>query len=297
MGQWSLSECQTKYFEEKKIADFCKRVCVLLEKDKKYTSQELFVIFHTALLVKSEEEIENMIIYWEPHFMPRELMEKCVLWLGTAEVPCDIINIVRNGYITRGSRIKGVLKLNWAPAHTSLYTAVASTDIEKEEYEGSKRLIVRFEDLKCRPKEELDSICQEWEIPWSDSLMETTICGEKGYYDNGSKQVHDFDLEPVYNQYEEYFSAFDRFRITVLCAPWQKKYGYPFVDINLFSRRDLQEMFLKTIRLTDMIDFSQVFENQKKQIEFMVDFQNYIRQSIQNVWMLKVMEEKTADKP
>ncbi len=286
LEQWCQSECQTKNFGEKEIVIFIERVYSFLEKEKKYTSQELFVVFHAALLEKSEDEVEDMIIYWEPHHMPRNLLEKCVLWLGTKDVPCDVVNIVRNIYITKGSRIKGILKLYWAPDHTSLCTAVAPEDIEKEEYEGSKRLVIRFEDLKCRPREELGRMCSEWEIPWSDSLMETTMCGEKISYDNGNRQVQDFDLEPVYNQYEEYFSEFDRFRITLICAPWQIKYGYPFVDINLFSRRDLQEMFLKTFRFTDKIDFSKVFENEKKQVEFMVGLQSYMRQSLQDVWRL-----------
>lgn len=282
--QWCKLECQTKDFDEKKIAVIMERVCKLLKNDKKYTSQELFVIFHTALYDNSEVESEDMIIYWEPHHMPRELLEKCTLWLGEKEVSCDIINIVRNIYITKGSRIKLVFKFKWEPYYKCLYKAVEYEDIKKEEYEGSKRLVVRFEDLKCSPREELDRICREWEIPWSDSLMETTMCGKTTSYDNGNRQIQGFDLEPVYNQYEEYFSEFDRFRITLICGPWQKKYGYPFVDINSFSRRDLQEMFLKTFRFTDMIDFGTVFEDEKSQIEFMIGLQNHIRQSFQNVW-------------
>lgn len=285
-GRWCQAECQTRCFGEKQVSAFVKSVYQLLKNEKRYTSQELFVIFHAALFKNTEDEMKNMIIYWEPHHMPRNLLEKCVLWLSAPEVQCDIVNLVRNSYITRGSRIKGVLKLNWAPAYSSLYTAVAGADIKKEEYEGSKRLMIRFEDLKCRPREELDRICREWEMPWSDSLMKTTMYGKGISVDNGDGQVKDFDLGPVYNQYEEYFSEFDRFRITVLSAPWQREYGYPFVDINLFSRKDLQEMFLKTFRFYDMIDFGKVFENEKKQVEFMINLQNYIRQSLQNVWML-----------
>ncbi len=285
LEQWCQLECQTEKFDEKRIAVFMESVYKFLKNEKRYTSQELFVIFHAALLEKSEEQIGDMIIYWEPHEMPRELLEKCVLWLGAKEVSCDIINIVRNIYIMKGSIIKGVFKFHWASDYASLYAAVDFADIKKEEYEDSKRLIVRFEDLKCRPREELERICREWEIPWSDSLMETTMYGKKSFYDNGNKQVQDFDLEPVYNQYEEYFSEFDRFRITLICAPWQRKYGYPFVDINLFSRRDLQEMYLKTFRFADMIDFNKAFDNKKDQVEFLVDLQGRIRQSLQCVWM------------
>ncbi len=299
LGQWCQLECQTEKFDEKRIAVFMESVCKFLKNEKRYTSQELFVIFHAALLEKSEEQIGDMIIYWEPHEMPRELLEKCVLWLGAKEVPCDIVKIVRNIYITKGSLIKGVLKFNWGRRGEYDYRclclnlAVQFENINEKEYEDSKRLVVRFEDLKCKPREELDRICREWEIPWSDSLMETTTGGKKCFYDNGDKQVHDFDLGPVYNQYEEYFSEFDRFRITLICAPWQRKYGYPFVDINSFSRRDLQEMFLKEFRVTNMIDFSKAFKNRKDQVEFLIDLQINIRQSLQNVWMLSSITSET----
>lgn len=291
--QWCTLECQTRDFDENKIAVFMERMCKLLKNDEKYTSQELFVIFHVALFDKSEVETKNMVIYWEPHHMPRELTETCTLWLGTREVPCDIINIVRNIYITKGSRIKLVFKFKWEPYYKCLNKAVEYEDIKKEEHEGSRRLLVRFEDLKCRPREELDRMCTEWEIPWSDSLMRTTMHGKGISVNNGNRRVQDFDLEPVYNQYEEYLSEFDRFRISLICAPWQRKYGYPFVDINLFSRRDLQEMFLKTFRFNDLPEFDKAFEDEKKQAEFLINLQSDIRQSLQCVWMSSVTPSET----
>lgn len=79
------------------------------------------------------------------------------------------------------------------------------------------RIVLKFEDIKCNPKEELSELCKKLEIPWSDSLMSTTHHDGKTYtYNNGKKDVRDFDLTPVYNNYEEYFSEFDRFRITLI---------------------------------------------------------------------------------
>ena len=34
-------------------------------------------------------------------------------------------------------------------------------------------------------------------------------------------------------------------RISLISAPYQKKYGYPYVSCLNFTRRELQEMFLK----------------------------------------------------
>ena len=117
------------------------------------------------------------------------------------------------------------------------------------------------------------------------------MCGRKISYDNGNRQVQDFDLEPVYNQYEEYFSEFDRFRITLICAPWQKKYGYPFVDLTLFSRKDLQEMFLKDFRFKDKVSFKNGLEDRNSKMIFFIGLQENIRQSFQKIRMLRLMED------
>lgn len=93
-------------------------------------------------------------------------------------------------------------------------------------------------------------ICSKWDIPWSDTLMATTHFGKEEIY-NG---VKDFDLGPVYNTYEKFFSAFDRFRIMLIDAPWQRKYGYSYVELLQFTRRELQEMFLKEFRFEKQWD-------------------------------------------
>ena len=57
--------------------------------------------------------------------------------------------------------------------------------------------------------------------------------------------VVDFDLKPVFNKYEDYFSEFDRFRISISSSPYQKRYGYTYDNCIKYSRRELQEMFFK----------------------------------------------------
>lgn len=92
-------------------------------------------------------------------------------------------------------------------------------DIEKKRYDKCKRCVVRFEDIKCNPRETLQKLCDEWGITWLETLMETMRHGKKYGYDNGQKQIYDFDLTPVYNTYVEYFSEFDRFRIMLISTP------------------------------------------------------------------------------
>lgn len=229
--------------------------------------------------------MEDIIIYWEAHFAARDVLEECVQWLG-GEVNCDIINVVRNLYMRNGSNIKGFLDLNWAGRGGICQIAIATDDSEKKEYCDSKRLIVRFEDLKCKPEEELRKICSEWEIPWSDTLMCVSIHGKQRLYNNGNKEVRDFDLTPVYHTYEEYFSEFDRFKIALICMPYQKKHGYPYVDVSGFSRREMQEVFLKEFRFMDRLHF----DTERTRMIFNIGFQNHVRKRIQKLKMITASE-------
>ena len=261
----------------------------LLKSGERYTSQELFVIFHVALYGKNAGNVGDMVIYWEPHNIPRNLVEMYTQWLGAEGVLCHIVNVTRNICMAKGSSIKWIL--NSASTRVCYQSVIRFMDTKKEEYEDSKRLVVRFEDLKCRPREELTRICAEWQIPWSDSLMETTTYGDRTAFYNYKTMVQDFDLEPVYNQYEEFFSEFDRFRIALICAPWQKKYGYPFVDAAFFSRKELQEMFLKDFRFKDKVNFGNGYEDKNDKMKFFISLQEDVRQSFQKLRLLMFTEE------
>lgn len=52
----------------------------LLEHKDRLTSQQLFVMFHIAYMYMdgkniTESDIGNMVIYWEPHKVPRDIVE------------------------------------------------------------------------------------------------------------------------------------------------------------------------------------------------------------------------------
>ncbi len=279
-----LYELEWKNEKIENIDLFLEKMRQLMDFEKSYTSQELFVIFHIAYMYMYRKDIKNLedtVIYWEAHFIERHRMEDWVQWLGTENVQCDIINVVRNLCMKNGSYIKGILDQNWDGRGSICQIALSTDDFEKKDYVNSQRLVIRFEDLKCKPEEEIQKICRVWEIPWSESLMHTSVHGEENIYDNGNKKIKDFDLTPVYNTYEEYFSEFDRFRITLICMLYQKRHGYPYVDVSLFSRKELQEMFLKEFRFMERL----YFDTERTRKIFYIRFQNYIRGRIQNLIM------------
>ena len=216
----------------------------LLALGDNFTSQELFVMFHIAyeaMFGREISDVGNIIIYWEPHELDRDLVRKCAYWLGSKNVRGFTLNTVRNRYIRAGSGIKFIKELNWKAGISAIY---GCDFVRKVTYKNWEELTIKFEDLKCNPKETLVTLCGWLGISFSDVLLKTTWHGKKAYY-NG---ITGFDTRPANNHYEQYFSIFDRMRICLVSCSYQKQYGYPFVSCLLFTRRELQEMFLKEFR-------------------------------------------------
>lgn len=208
-----------------------------------FTSQELFVMFHiayTAMYGTEIKQINQMLIYWEPHNWGVDIEREWADWLCEKGVLGTTVCMVRNRYIHAGSCLRGH-ELAWQHQWVLAYDASIG---EKKEKDDWKECRIKFEDLKCSPKEILTHLCTQMGIAFHESLLDTTYHNEKAYY----LGVTGFDLKPAYNLYEEYFNGFDRMRIAMLSASYQRKYGYPYTSSIEFSRRELQEMFLKEFR-------------------------------------------------
>lgn len=274
----------------------------LLMCSSKFTSQELFVMFHIAYMYMygmdvTEDNISNMIIYWEPHYTDRASLERCVEWLGTEGMPCDVINIVRNSVSQRGSWLKDPPRIAGG-VQAAYYDAILrSKEIPRKEHVQNNRLVIKFEDLKRNPREILQDICDRWDVPWSDTLLQTTQRGheaayrdpllrqimQRGHeavYKDVLHEVSGFDLQAVYSTYENFFSEFDRFRIMLIDAPWLKKYGYPFAELYQFTREQLQEMFLKKFRFEDPGDITGFYKDNLG-LDDQIVLQDNIRRKIQ----------------
>ncbi|MCI8634306.1 MAG: hypothetical protein HFJ05_01720 [Eubacterium sp.] len=233
---------------------FHEKMQEMLSVKEKFTSQELFVMIHIAhakMWGKDVNDISEMTIYWEPHCVPINQCEEYSIWLDKAAASGCILNLVRDSRIRSGS-VLGTAKKEKRPFGVWVFpTVLHSPDEQKNESLSWKRITVKFEDLKCNPQKHLHSLCGQLGIAWSDTLLQTTLHGEQEFY--GS--VTGFDLAPVYRIHEEFFSTFDRFRIDLITGPWQKKYGYPYIESLEFGRRELQDMFQKEFRFESMIQW------------------------------------------
>lgn len=261
---WKLYSEENLYcgggnFNEDKVKKFNQNMEKMLSEKEIFTSQELFIIIHAAYAAawsKYTINFSDTVIYWEAHFISRDMHERFALWLGDICVSKNIVNIVRNSYICRGSGLRIINDRGWGAYNMlwALKVTVQYQEIRNKVYADWKRTIIRFEDLKCDPQKQLKFLCDELEIEWSDTLLETTMHGQKVYMNN----ITGFELAPVYRIYEEYYSEFDRFRITLLTGPWQEQYGYPFVSSLNFSRKELRELFLKDFRFEERMDGSDI---------------------------------------
>ncbi len=238
---------------------FENRIKELLSVKESFTSQELFVIFHIAymevLFGYKIEDLSQKIIYWEPHFVSREDFCYVAQWLEDAEIHGQTVclhrdNVTRNGAVFKVHSV--------TPSAYHFVPGMSAEKITSEEvtYENWEEFHMRFEDIKLHPQRELRALCDRVGIFWSDMMLRVTDQGKAVDYEG----ISDFDLNVVFNQYEEFLSAFDRFRISLLSSPYQKKYGYTYEDCMGFSRRELQEMFLKEFRFQTSLGFDSLQE-------------------------------------
>jgi hypothetical protein len=259
----------------------------LLNLGDKFTSQELFVMFHIAyekMYGRNIENVENTIIYWEPHGGSREVTRDYAKWLCDSAVKGFSICLLRNRYANAGSQLR-YKRSGWLSESNIMSKVNYRT---KKHYDNWNEQIIRFENLKIKSKETLMDICEWLGIQFDDALMNTTQHGEN-YTWNG---VTGFDVKPAYNIYEEYFSEFDRMRICMLASSYQKRNGYPYVSALEFTRIELQEMFVKDFRweLSGDISEKNIITVYKRHCHYM---KSLWRERFANVMDIELEEELT----
>lgn len=260
---------------------FYQKMAGLLEKGEQFTSQELFIIFHIAYgagFGKEYMDVSDIVIYWEPHMWNRRTVKEWGHWFGAAGIKCFILKMVRNRYIHAGSAIR-YQGLVWKKVYRRVCGPICMWE-ERRDIKGCEERVVRFEDLKCRPQEILTGLCEWLGIAFDPVLLDTTYHGEKAFYDG---TITGFDVKPAYDLHEEYFSAFDRMRISLIQSLYQRKYGYPYVSCTEFSRRELQEMFLKRFRWEKIQGVGGT--------KTVLDVQNIYRLIARQLWMMRFAEK------
>ena len=241
---------------------FEERVKSFLSLKERFTSQELFVLFSIAYIEMIDSrhisDVSKLVIYWEPHNVDRKEFPYYALWLEDRKVNGNTILLCRDNMVRTGSiynhSYNYAKEYNMFPmSRPRVFWTMFKTiwDEENLKYFYWAEYKMRFEDLKTKPVEKLTEICEVMNIEYSDSMLRTTNRGKPSQF-MGSI---DFDLKPVFNKHEDYFSEFDRFRISIASSPYQKRYGYTYDNCLRFTRREIQEMFLKPFLLDEKAMF------------------------------------------
>lgn len=242
------------YFPDK--GRFERKMNELLNLRSQFTSQELFVIFHMAyeaMYGREISDLEDIVIYWEPHQWDRNLVREWSHWLGNENVEGFFLSTVRNAYMRTGSGLR--TEFDAGKRWGDLTGSMGTDDWRQKKRRicrNWRERIIKFEDLKREPVKELTELSAWLGISFDRVLLQTTCHGQTAYYRNIAGESTGFDLKPIYKQYEEYFSSFDRMRLCLLDGPFQRKWGYPYVSCLEFSRREIQEMFMKEFRWEKM---------------------------------------------
>lgn len=254
-----------------------------LQMKQSFTSQELFVMLHIAyaemLGEKETLDIRKFIIYWEPHHVARFDFPFLADWLKDRKINGQTIELRRNNVVRTGSACARVAAHHLMSSEP-FYTMFLDGTVWGEQPENESVFKMRFEDIKLHPMEMLSIVCKRMDIAWSDRMLKTTSCGQVSSY-RGST---DFDLKPVFNKYDEFLSEFDRFRISIACSPYLKRYGYTYENCLKFSRREIQEMFLKPF----LFESNELFKTDNKT---RMDVQEWIKWQLWEVRKHMVLDD------
>lgn len=250
----------------------------MLSLKESFTSQELFVIFHIAydemLCGYKIMDLDQKIIYWEPHNLMRKNYPFFAQWLEDEHLTGQTVFMHRDSIIWSGS----YYKFDRGKQSAFAFVPGAQTDEGMPDdinYRYWKEFHVRLEDIKLHPERELRKLCRRLGIQWSETMLRTTNNGQAWEYDG----IFGFDLKPVFNKYEEFLSEFDRFRISIISSPYQKKYGYTYEDCMKFSRKELQEMFLKEFRFQMELRF----RNKRHKVAYFLRIHNLFMKQLWRV--------------
>ena len=216
---------------------------IYLKKDVLYNEQEIFLNIYFAYyhLVNKKQYIRkensSTVIYMDIH-AGVNVHDAMLFWLRNMKFDIYICELIRNPIVRFGSFIKYALYGNGEydtnkKVHPNLILnnihILAHEKITEEE-KNNKMIRLRFEDIKLNPKEVLNELCSILNIPWDDILLSTTMGGKENGYSCAGYITTGFDIKPVYYPYNEYFDAFDKFRLDMVFGEKMYAYGYTHTD-------------------------------------------------------------------
>lgn len=260
------------------VAKFEKKMQELLQYVNIPSSQELFVIFHLAYEAMCGRNImsaNDYVIYWETHKVNRIITPRHSNWLSSNEIKGLVITTTRNSIVRAGGLLKYLESEHMLQRKDTyvIRTVLENPDEWNISESAWENLEIKFEDLKSVPTKVMKRIEEKLEIK-STNVLQNFAFGEKVRYIEIEKK-----WKPIYDNYEEYLSAYDRMRIALTTSNWQRKREYPSLCYEDYTQKELQEIFLREFRFEREI----VFQNREEYLGYRMSRQKWIRQRIRKI--------------
>lgn len=224
------------------------------------SDRDIFIAVHIAhfyMLGREYHSRVTPVIYVEAH-MNEESSPVTINWLRANFGTYAGCHMARDTIAQSGSWVRNQSATELRKKQAFL-TALREFGFAKEyRYSRQPSLVMRFEDLKLYPKETLAPLCRVMDIPWEDTFLQTTDQGKPTKYNLiYTYTVKGYDIKPVFNRYEEYFSSFDRFRLDLLFRERQKAFGYPCIDMDYygFTTEQIKQWFQLPFKIESLLKF------------------------------------------
>lgn len=180
------------------------------------------------------ERIENLIIIREP-------VQQCYSWIKRFVIQQKNVNYVRKFFLD-------VIK------------AELGEMLEKHTEFNNVRAI-RFEDLKNYFVGTINALCKWLDIPFNDSMLQTTTNGHLIYFPantpEGTKYITGTDKTAMENKsFTEVFSVWDEVRLNMLYSNFKSAFGYisEIPNIKDFEKKDYEIIMERGFKFIDLVE-------------------------------------------
>lgn len=251
--------------------------------NRQYTEREIFVNMHLAWKEANGQSVkgDESVIYMDIHgsCAPWETYYMLTRWLEQMGFEVVLLQMIRRPYSQSASSMKAYIAQGKFRSDTAL---AALTFVAYEIIIGGLRkypiLRLRFEDVKQYPEIVLRKLCKKLQIPWNESMLRTTSAGRTTEYICEREVISGYHMKSVWYSYDEFFDAFDKFRLDILCSSKCEAYGYPHVpkEKYILPTDLLVELFVLPFQFEKYL----VFENDQARKQFRVSIRERCRKII-----------------
>lgn len=185
----------------------------------------------------SENEFDRI----ENLFVIREPVQHCFSWIKRVMVQAKLNGVATKEYVS--NVIKSELGIN----------------IERKK--GFDNLhVIKFEDVKYKGEETLQALCDFLQIPFEESMMQTTLNGIEVYFPantkEGVKYITGFDTSAVaQTDFSEILTPWDEVRLNIFYAEFKKALGYKteYPSLCEFEEKTLEDILKEDFKLASII--------------------------------------------